>query len=276
MSNDSVARKPRNGMPEHKEAKLSDNLEKRIKAYALAAGAAVAVLAAPRLAEANIVQVGGPGTYSFNEHSAQQTLLLAGLNLRGVGFSGIQRFTSFNGSYSKYHVAKASARLVGGAKFGGTATFSHTAFLAKGSSVRDAFFQNTFRLGTARGRTAGGSVKNAHLTVLLPGDFVTSQGSLRETGYVGLKFAGGSYGWAKVLVHGGGSSKRASVWGTIESVWKNNQVGGAIWAGEKGPTNAAEPGLPVLILFAIGAVALPMWRARRKAAVQGGTEATQA
>lgn len=104
MSNDSAARGSMNRVPEHKEAKLSDDLEKRIKADALAVGAIDAVVAAPGIAQANIVKVNSSFHYSS---PVGIHFVTGGLNLVG----SFKSSRSVGGLYRGF--ASAKARLSG-------------------------------------------------------------------------------------------------------------------------------------------------------------------
>lgn len=228
-----------------KEAKLSENLEKRMKAYALAVGAAgtaAAMLAAPPAAEANIVQISSSVHYDIYDSHTGSINVASGLNIHDAAGALF-----------------ASAKLLGtgGAQMRGT---GGGALLGLGVAVNGGSFAQNFALGhafTSQVFTLVAKVPGVSHRYGFSGSIAAG-----VQGYLGFKFAGGYYGWAKVTAHafehgnhpGPGPN---AVFGTIGPIYEDTVKGQQILTGQ---TTAPESSLPFLVILAAGAAALPMWR----------------
>jgi len=249
-----------------KTVPLNEGLERRVLAYALAAGAAgVGALALAPVAKGNTIE-----TTSFNQtitgvfnpiNPDLHTFPLLG---------GVEFRTDFFFTYTSHGFANNSARisvLQYGAKNG------KAAFSGATHSGRDA----AQYLGA--GKVVGNNLAFTGATAVLATGF-QSASDLRnnraggafagKNGFLGVAFDLGNpqpnYGWVEVNVSGGVVPNA-----TIECVAYESSPGVAIvtpegpfTCGAPAPTPTPEPSLPMLGLLALGSAGLALWRKKRE------------
>lgn len=253
----------KNGFQSKRAGKpLNESVNKRLAAYALAAGAAgVGVLAlAPQPAQASIVMgTGTPITLGVNtteEIKINGASVLGFANTFGTFANGV------HGGLHAFGIASAGGQFIGSplaksAVIGPGGAFTASAALASG--LLDRF-----------------PVRTASKTIIQTGTSIRGPWANR-TGYLGFEFrpavktaygyipgSKSYFGWAHLSVH---VDPGTGVTGLISSFAYDNVAGQTILAGEGKPTpTAAEPGALTLSLLAVGAVGLYELRRRKLSA----------
>ena len=233
--------------PSRKEAKLPDNLEKHLKAYVLAAGAAGAILAATNSADADIITTTGI-TYEIrtDNYWTSQPLLMVNYNtvLRFVGYGGFDG-SSLNFSERVFALMSANGitgRLGKGVKIGPGMQFGGDVTLGSGYEIR-------FGYRTYYGQSI----------------FYT-RGNFRSfgSGYVGFRFLEDGkphYGWAHAQKGRAYLGNSISLTGSIDTIAYDTVAGQPILTGQ-----TATPEPATLGLLALGAAGLAFWRNRKQKA----------
>jgi len=229
-------------------AKLSGGLENRLKAYIVAAGAAGVALAAPAVANADII----PISSSYNYANPSFSLLAPGLYLigEGSGSSGWRRGGSYWWHYkglsvNGYLFASAGIR---------------PGLLGKGVPVEGGAFVPRLSLGTAFAYRLNICNSLSGSCRLYGGN---AGGRAPGSGYIGLELPGDHFGWAHVDLQyrAGYNPLVASVWGTIVPIYEETIPGRQILTGQT--TDIPEPA--TLSLLALGAAGLGLWRKKKAA-----------
>jgi len=244
-----------------KEAKLSESLERRLKAYVLAAGAAGAILAAPTAANADIITAPGL-SYLFSGSPPGRTFFTNDLTVNGITDFRLfgSQFGSVTGGGNYWELFEGAGAQLVGINGGGL-----TGLLGKGVEVGHG---RNFDPGVDLGR-AGLFIDNTRrCTQTYPSYRCTTHRSTRRSaaalgsGYLGLRFLVDGqphYGWARVNARAG---NYASVSGTLGPIAYDTVAGQAILTGQTTPT----PEPATLSLLALGAAALGIWRSKKQKA----------
>src|SRR5208337_4301460 len=251
MSN-KQAKRVRKGARAREQALLPTSAEKRLKAYALAAGAAgVGLLALAPAAKADIIPISQPFSYDINKGVVQD------YNLgNGLWFSDWFSSQGYNHDAS----ADAAIRGTGGVRLGIT---SKGALLNPGPLVSHALFAPSLQVGRAVAGMAGpgssillqvpGWVKSWYATGFFT--YLKGHGSIGVGDSLGFKFPSYHYGWAFAVFiatgsikhgtfwTGGGTSSHAGVRGNIGTIFENTCAGQGIAAGQEigGPCTPPPP-----------------------------------
>ena len=238
-------------MLSRKESKLSESLERRLKAYVLAAGAVGAVLAAPSVANADIITasgfsypLGGGGGGSFSS--------------RGVTVDGITEFRFLGFHYQDTFIGGSFFGSSGGAAAwlyaSGSGGGALTGLLGKGVKVGPKLnFGTSVYLGQAHHlRRISYYCNPSGCSTIYKG--TSHSARALGSGYLGLRFLVDGqphYGWARINAHASAGSDFDAVWGTLGPIAYDTVVAQPILTGQTMPT----PEPATLSLLALGVAA---------------------
>jgi len=243
--------------------RVPESLDKRLLAYALAAGAGLA--AAPELAQATIVY-SNPADTTI---SSNGQFIDIDLNNDTIIFDARVSTFSFSDDDDGYSFAEASVRVGGNGQLTGViGNFSDAAALAAGDPISplQSFqdIQFSTRLMASSYAYADGE------------SFTDIYGPFANVGdrYLGLTFqidGAAHFGWARFGVTASAFAEGGSTFATasatlrayaFEDCPREGILAGATQGGASCPSGVPMP--PALALVALGAGGLALWRARRR------------